>query len=500
MIGNNNTFTGEMMRKASALTIAVHGVLPLLLSLCAVIGALHRVYIFAPNDWDYGIFSNLLWNFAHGKGWLMSLYTGMPQVNFLADHLTLLVPLLSPVFALFSSPYTLSVLHGLAFSATYFLAPLLVREIWRAAGRRDYEQAAMFLLLVLAVFKGFNGAWRFQSHMTTLVMPVTLLALIALHRQKLFWAVCCAVIVALAQERASVAVFGIGLYAMGITRNFRIGALLCLFSAMYFILAVKLVIPSFQPGPGGYMYAGSIQPFVDIPAKAGFLALFVLYWLLLPLCGKKAAFAACCALPVLGLGLVSGRVSMYKFGHHYQDLPSIFFLASAAHGLLWLTGRTWFARLPGYAPAAAAAAGIIASASTGLQHIPPLVVLTMERSPAVVRLNQDMARHAEIPAEISVFATSGIGPRLALRERRYCITPERAELPFRFSMVFVAPHLSTFPYDDANSILRALDANPSLTLMENTGDLFVYASNDIGGNAFGRAIPTSAQGALSVTP
>ncbi len=481
-----------MMRKASALTIAVHGIIPLLLSLCAVIGALHRVYIFAPNDWDYGIFSNLLWNFAHGNGWLMSLYTGLPQVNFLADHLALLVPFLSPIFALFSSPYTLSVLHGLAFSATYFLAPLLVREIWRTAGRRDYERAAMFLLLVLAVFKGFNGAWRFQAHMTTLVMPVTLMALIALHRQKLLWAVCCAVIVALAQERASVAVFGIGLYAMGITRNIRAGVLLCLFSTLYFILAVKLVIPSFQPGSGSYIYSGSIRPFVDLPAKVWFLALFVLYWLLLPLCGKKAAFVACCALPVLGLGLVSNRESMYRFGHHYQDLPTVFFLASAAHGLLWLTGRAWFARLPKYAPAAAAAAGIVASASTGLLHIPPLVVLTMERSPAVVRLNRDMARYADIPAEISVFATSGVGPRLALRERRYFITPERAKLPFTSSMVFVAPQLSTFPYDDVSPILRDLDANPSLRLTEKTDQLLVYSSHDISG-ASGRTIPAPDQ-------
>ena len=110
----------------------------------------------------------------------------------------------------------------------------------------------------------------------------------------------------------------------------------------------------------------------------------------------------------------------------------------------------------------------------------------MERSPAVALLNSAMKRYEDIPGQVSVFATSGVGPRLSLRERRYEITPERAGRPFRSSMVFVAPHLATFPYEDITPVLRALDANPSLTLTESTDELLVYTSTDMDADILGR--------------
>ena len=97
-----------------------------------------------------------------------------------------------------------------------------------------------------------------------------------------------------------------------------------------------------------------------------------------------------------------------------------------------------------------------------------------------------MERYAHIPGHVSVFATSGVGPRLSLRERRYEITPECAGQAFRSSMIFIAPHLSTFPYEDMTPVLRALRDNPSLELIESTDELLVYASVDMSEELAGR--------------
>jgi uncharacterized membrane protein len=134
---------------------------PLLLSVATLVGALLRVYSFAAHGMDDGLFSNLLWNFANGNSWRMPLYAGEAREFFLADHLALLVPLFAPVFILFPSHYTLSVLHSLAFAATFFLVPVFVREVWKQHGRDDHLPTALFLLLTLSFFKGFCGAWWF---------------------------------------------------------------------------------------------------------------------------------------------------------------------------------------------------------------------------------------------------------------------------------------------------------------------------------------------------
>ncbi|WP_027187787.1 DUF2079 domain-containing protein [Desulfovibrio cuneatus] len=457
--------------------VVVHIAFPLCLSFFFFVGSLYRLYSFRVHDGDYGIFTNILWNFANGNGWRCSLYEGEVRVNFLADHFAMLVAPLSPLFKLFPSLYTLSVLHSLAFSVSFFLVPFLVKEIWRAGGRKDYLPSALFLMSLLAFYKPFIASWLFQAHMTTLVVPFAFATLLLLHKQRLFWAAVCAVIVALAQERAVVAVFGLGMYAFGITRNRRLGAALCIASAAYFFAIVKFIIPSFYQGQGAYYYNSFIRPFSMLGEKLLFCFSLLYKLFFLPVLGKNALWACACALPVLGIALVSSRDVMLGFAYHYQDLPSVFLFTAAVHGLLWLQAQAFFKRLR---PQAVLLAVIVCMAIAGQntwRASPFKVVLGIRPDAAVTQLHAELAPFLHLPEHIHVYSDCFIGPQLSLRKYRFQIVPWNVEQTFTSSIVLVGTH--QVPFDKYRDAIAKVGVNKSLTLVKQTDVLSIYLSNDL---------------------
>jgi len=460
----------------------VHLGVPLLLSLAGLVVALLLVYSFNVNDYDYSVFANMLWNFANGNGWLTSLYAGEARELFLADHLAWLIPVLSPFFVLFPSPYTLSVVHSLSFAATFFLVPFFVREVWKQRGRDDYLPAALFLLLLLAVSRGFCGAWAYQTHMTTLVMPFLLASLIALHRKALLWAVLFCLLTVLAQERASVALFGVGFYAALVTQHRRLGVALCVFSSLYFFAAVKLVIPFFAGGD--YLYTSTVQPFHAVDKKVFYLLLFFASWLFLPLLGKRAWLASACALPIVSLNLLSDRKVMYAFSLHYQDLPSVFFLAAATFGLLRLWETRWLQGLSRRGAALLAGVGLLISCVDSYTSDNPKMPLRFlahwRPSPELFALNATLGTYSQLPPEVKVYASSGIGPRFTMRKHRYVLTPQTASENLHSSMVFIAPKQNMFPFrEHTEEMVALLLSNPSWVLTQQTPELLVFASADL---------------------
>lgn len=460
------------------LEFTVRWALPALLSALALTGSIYKVYSFEVGELDYGLFTNIIWNFSQGNGWLASLYADQARVNFLADHLALLIPLISPAFMLFPSPYTLAVLHGAAYTATFFLVPVVVREIWRSAGREDYLHAALFLTLALSVFKGFTAAWRFQSHMTTLTMPFVLCALIALHRKSLRWTVFWCILLTMGQERSALATFGVGTYAMLITGNPRFGLATCLFATSYFFAAVKWIIPSFAGSAGKYIYTSFINPSFALWEKFLFTLNLLFYWALLPIAGRRSMLASVSIGPLVAIGLLSNRRSMYSFSHHYHDYAAVFLCVASAHGLLWLRGREWFTQIPKAAFLAVGIAFITFSANYSFHTLPVRIVLRMLNTPAsITQLNADIARYQDIPARFTVYATPWIGTRFALRENVRPLSAGALRQLVRGGMVFIAPRFHA--PEELQGMLAAIAANPTLHPVADTGELLAYESREL---------------------
>lgn len=479
----------KIMRLVSSYRVRlafVHFAVPAMLSVCFLLVGLLNIYRFySVNDLDYGLFSNLLWNLANGNGWRVSLYIGQDRLNFLADHLSLLAPFVSVVFKFFPSAYTLSVLHHIAFAAVFFLTPFLVRVIWQEEkGKGSYLLPACIALAILVLNRGFLGAWLFQSHMTTLSMPFILGALIALHKKSWWIALLLCIPAILAQERGALAVFGVGMYALLVLRQKKLGAAVCCFAGMYFVAAVVVIIPMFQSA--GYMYASMLDPFYEPLTKITYVLLLAVSWLLLPLLGRRAFLAALCITPELGVALMSNRDHMFTLIYQYQDMASMFLLAASTHGLVLLSNIQGITK---YMRRALLFLGpiiiIVAVAMSGPAKISRFLEETFFISPEIVALNKKLDTYnKDIPADVHVYATSIIGPRLSLRKHRYHITLARAQEGFANSIVFMSPYLDIVKrrkelVQNRLELQAALDNNPDLQLIAQDDLLRVYASKDI---------------------
>lgn len=456
---------------------SVHYGIPLALTFACVIASLADLYAFRVNDWDFSYFSVLPWNLGNGYGWHVPFHELDSGIPFYAHHWQPFALFLVPFLTLFDSPYTLSVLHGLALGTWFFLLPIFIRQVYGEDGRKDYLKTALFWELVLFVYLPFLGAWRYQTHLTTLVSPAIFLAVLSLHRRRFGWACFWCILLACGQERSSVAVFSIGMYAFLLLKQYRLGFSLCFASAAYFIGVVKVLFP-FLRGGESYAFSGAIHPFYEIPQKIYFLFQYILCTFCLPLAGKRAFLTALCSLPVLGIGLVSNRGSMYAFAHHYQDISAPFFLMAGVYGLLWIQKLPLWRRFSRKAVLCCCVLLIALSFTFGrFSH--PLVhlgfVVTDPRLDQYTTLHDELKRLLDTSQGKMLFVQSGIGPLVSLRENRYSLSVNN-DLKRDYSGSYVAiSHLcGVYSFENYEVLKNGLDENDTLELVHDSGVMRVY--------------------------
>lgn len=455
----------------------VHYGIPLALTFICVLASLVDLYAFRVNDWDFSYFSVLPWNIGNGHGWHVPFHELDSNIPFYAHHWQPFALLLVPFMTWFDSPYILSVLHGLALGTWFFLLPVFVRQVYGEEGRQDYLWTALFWELVLFVYIPFLGPWRYQTHLTTLVSPAIFLAVLSLHKRRFVWACFWCVLLASGQERSSVAVFSVGLYACLLLKQYRLGSCLCLASTAYFVGVVKVLFPFLRDG-ANYAFSGDIHPFYAASKKLCFLLQYVLSTFCLPLAGKRAFLTALCSLPVLGIGLVSNRENMYAFVHHYQDISAPFFLMAGVHGLLWLQKLSVWNRFS--RKSVMACCGLLLALSFTLGRFShPLVRLGFVVTDP--RLGQYATLHAELDQLLDVshgkklFVQSGIGPLVSLREERYAlVTNHDLKRDYSGSYVAISPLCGIYDFDSYATLQNGLDDNQTLELVQDSGLLRVY--------------------------
>lgn len=466
--------------------MGVHWGLPLCVTALFCAASYVQVRLFAVNDYDYGIYLNLLWNIANGHGWDTSLYRDLLGFSMLGDHFVPGAAVFAPLARLWESPYVLSQLHGVMFGATFFLLPHLVRAIWEHEQAdpddpQGYLAPALFFSLMLFFMRPFLMAWRYQSHMGSLVAPLVLVAVLALYRDKRGWFWAAIVMMLFAQERASLFVCGVGIYATLVLRRYRLGGFLVVFSSLWFLAVVKVVIPWFQGGARSYLYAQTIAPLYGLGDKVRYTGTLIWYNFLLPLCGRRAMLAALAGLPLLSLNLVSRRETMYSFTHHYSDALALFLLLASIHGFIWLRD---LARAKGLAPRWLVGGCVVVLCAAFIHTkwvTPPGLAWRLLQKDNVAMLNAlhaDLAPFAAVDDDIEVFTHLGLGPRFSLRSQRRVITPERAAMPLRNALVVASPVVGQWTTDYAG-ITRNLEANPTMIPVVRTPHLCVYASEDV---------------------
>ena|GEM_PF-1024434 len=475
--------------------------LPLAYTLCFCACSTLQVFFFDVNDWDFSYFLTQPWRIAQGWDAAVPFADSVSVDVFWAHHLTGLGFLLAPLFRIFPSPYTLALLHACACGLTAFALPRLVRQIYADfAPAQDRESrlrwSALCLLVIFFFFQPYLGAFRYATHYTTLVSPLTFWAVLWLHQRRMtrFWLCCC--VICLAQERAVVTVCCLGMYAFLLLGERRLGVALCALSCLLFFGAVKVALPWLREWAGcadtGYAFQNGLAPLAMLPEKGRFLAVCLLCTLGLPLCGRRAAAAALCALPLLAMALVSNREGMFDFWHHYHDIAAVFLLCAMAYGLLRLQerlpARHW-KRLFALGTLVYCVAHVASPYQASQPVVRSAMLLTLPHADELRRLNDDIRVFDNLPEHVALYVQSGLGPRLSLHKNRYlaCATAIK-QAAAHVSLMALSPLCGQYELGGSYAEIAAMaDAAPGLTLLADTGRLRIYASERLCAEAPGVA-------------
>lgn len=463
--------------------------LPLAFGVFFFLGNFLQLHYFILNDWDFSYFLTQPWRIAQGLDWNVPFAMESNGAPFWAHHLTPLSLFLAPLFRLFPSEYTLSFLHAVSATAVALLLPRLVRQIYgKDADGDKWLWAAGCLLLIFFMYRPFITAWSRQTHFTTLVTPFLALAILCLHKRWRAGAAVCALVVCLGQERASVAVFGLGMYAFFLLREKKLGLAFCALSALWFFGATQVVLPWLREYAGAanttYIMSSRIGIMADWPLKLRYLFWLCAFSCFLPFCGKKALLCASCALPNIAMSLVAKTREMYSLESQYEDLPAIFLLLSMAYGLCWLQGRLPVKQWHRLFAAGTGIYWLTILASTSGWYTPLSTtarLLTSPVRPALERLNRELSPLQErLPENLMLYAQTGLGPRLSLHANRRLLRADVLQKPLHNALLALSPRCGNYYLGTSvEEAIQQADAHEDLTLLYGSDQLRVYASKDV---------------------
>lgn len=211
---------------------------------------LHRYYSFYA-DFDQGIFNQVFWNGIHGRFFQSSLSSSLstnvvhdgqiPEVFYhrLGQHFTPALLLWLPLYALFPSPATLTVLQVTLITAAglvlYALARVYLQPHLAATIALSYYGANAVLGPTLA---NFHDSCQLPLFMFSL--------LLAMEKRQwwVFWLF--AVLILAIREDSGVVLFGVGFYLVVSRRYPQVGLAVCSLSLGYMLILTNLIMPLFS--------------------------------------------------------------------------------------------------------------------------------------------------------------------------------------------------------------------------------------------------------------
>ncbi len=306
--------------------------------------ALARHRAFSSGAADLGIFTNGLWNFIQGNGYISSVKNGLPL---LADHQSYFALILAPFFALFPQAETLLFLQALGLASGGIALYLLAKQY--CTKENPFLPLVPFFFWVYLPIRNAN---LFDFHPEIFLLPLFLFSIWLLQENTWRKRISGALFFLLAlstKESAGPVAVGVGIAwllgaapmpARSFTKKFAYFAVLS--GSALFLFNVKIVPSFFQETYGYASVYGELgsnpleillspftHPLLFLERILGFSRLKFLFSLLaplafLPLLFPRALPAALPGLLMIFLTLGNQRVST---GFHYAIEPAV--------GILW---------------------------------------------------------------------------------------------------------------------------------------------------------------------
>ena len=304
---------------------------------------------FDTTAFDLGNMDQAVWNSLRGR--FLPFTNWGEEGTRLAYHVDPILIVISPLYLLYSDPRTLLVFQTVVIALGAWPIYLLARE------RLGDSPAAMVFPLVYLLFPALQAANIFDFHPTTLVAGLFPYAFYFQEKRRYALFFLFAVLVMACKEEMPLLLVMLGFYALLLQRNWRVGTAAMALGAVWFIVAVYIIIPHFNPegrspylgayshlgqGPIGIIKSAMTDPMAVIGALLTREKLVYLRDLFLPvgflsLLGPQVLFLS---MPTLGIILLSSDPQVFtleKFHYASPLVPVV--VISAVYGTAFLSER-----------------------------------------------------------------------------------------------------------------------------------------------------------------
>ena len=201
---------------------------------------------FQTAGFDLGIWNQMGWNTLHGRPFWFTQHGNI--TNGLGNHVELILLMLVPLYGLYQGPQVMIVFQALLVS----IGALPI--YWLARGQLHSHLAGLVFVAVFLLYPALEAAVSFDVHSLTLAVPFLSFALWAMYtrRYKLFAVM--AILAMSCKEDVSLLILMMGVYILVVQRKPKLGLLTIAASCLWFLTAVFVVTPIFQPGGNEYIY------------------------------------------------------------------------------------------------------------------------------------------------------------------------------------------------------------------------------------------------------
>jgi len=294
---------------------------------------------FQTTAFDLGNMDQAVWNSLHGR--LLPFTNWGEEGTRLAYHVDPILVLISPLYLLYSDPKTLLVFQALVVALGAL--PLF----WLAKEMLGESLVALVFPLVYLLFPALEAANMFDFHPTTIAPPLLLYAFYYLWKRKYPWFFLFSFLIMTCKEEMSLLVLMMGLYILVVQRNWQVGLSTVVLGLAWFIVAVYIVIPHYNPGGRspylaayGYLGQGPLTMLRTMVMEPGVVLRNVLTREKLGYLGNLLAPVAFLSLlapqvlllfaPTLAINLLSANPQFYTLEKFHYAAPLVPFVVLSA--------------------------------------------------------------------------------------------------------------------------------------------------------------------------
>lgn len=449
------------IHKKLSISYASYGLLIIIIVYTVFFAAysLQKHAAFQTAGFDLGIWDQKVWNILHGRPFIMTTQGSM-EISF-GDHVDPIIGLLlAPLYGLYSAPQTLIIVQVILVS----LGALPI--CWLAQRKLRSELAGLIFAVIYLLFPALEGAITFDFHGLTAATPLLAYALWAMNQRhyRLFLAM--AILAMACQEDVPLLTLMMGLYIVGIQKNWRVGGVTVAGSLLWFALANFLLIPVFSLGGDNihlYRYEALGDDFSqviitvltrpDLVIQQAFAGEKRFYWMRLTVPTAFTAlldpFTLLMALPSLLINTLSTYPPTYQLDLYHSSSAIVPFATVAS--INGLTRLVEFAKpklkyvSPGLLRNALLAMVLLATLAYQVQfgHAP---IGRYFKWPIVTEHHHKAERMlAQIPPQAAVSAQNSLVPRLSQR-RWIFILPKLAHRDKQADYIALDMRSSLNPY------------------------------------------------------